>query len=77
MMNCPHCQALNPDQAKFCMNCGTRLIAPNSIDGEKSKSSDLNLDRYLPQELIRKLESARTRNSVVGERRVITMWFAM
>jgi class 3 adenylate cyclase/tetratricopeptide (TPR) repeat protein len=33
------------------------------------------LDRYLPQELLTKLEAARARNSMVGERRVITMLF--
>ena len=24
-MNCPHCQTLNPAEAKFCMNCGSSL----------------------------------------------------
>ena len=24
-MNCPNCQTDNPDQAKFCFNCGTPL----------------------------------------------------
>src|SRR6266496_1544269 len=74
-MNCPHCQALNPDQAKFCMNCGGRLIPLSAIEGGKPKGSDFNLDRYLPQELMTKLESARARNSMMGERRVITMLF--
>ena len=27
-MNCPNCQTANPDGAKFCNNCGTRLPAP-------------------------------------------------
>jgi len=40
--------------------------------GEKSQ---FNLDRYLPQELVTKLEAARMRNTMVGERRVITMLF--
>src|SRR5687768_1724692 len=74
-MNCPRCQALNPDQAKFCMNCGGRLVPSGSFEEEKPKASDFNLDRYLPQELVTKLESARARNSMVGERRVITMLF--
>lgn len=26
-MNCPHCQTANPDNAKFCLNCGTSLAA--------------------------------------------------
>src|SRR6266498_5068176 len=74
-MNCPHCQAFNPDQAKFCMNCGNRLVSSDSIDSNKVKSTEFNLDRYLPQELVAKLESARARSSMMGERRVITMLF--
>jgi class 3 adenylate cyclase/tetratricopeptide (TPR) repeat protein len=66
------------------MNCGTSLtaVAPgrggsrlgveNVSAGEKSQ---FKLDRYLPEELITKLEAARSRNSMVGERRVITMLF--
>ena len=83
-MNCPKCQTENPETAKFCMNCGTsltqaaglkegsRLAVGNEGVGESSK---FKLDRYLPQELITKLESARSRNSMMGERRVITMLF--
>ena len=26
-MNCPGCQAANPDDAKFCMSCGTSLAS--------------------------------------------------
>ena len=51
---------------------GSRLAVENESVGPASK---LNIDRYLPQELIRKLESARSRNAMVGERRVITMLF--
>ena len=57
------------------MNCGGRLIPSGAIEGRKPKASDFNLDRYLPQELMTKLESARARNSMMGERRVITMLF--
>ena len=83
-MNCPNCQTENPEAAKFCMNCGTslaeaarlkdgsRLAVENESVGESPKPK---LDRYLPQKLITKLESARSRNSRVGERRVITMLF--
>ena len=54
------------------MNCGTRLVVETESGGEKPQ---FKLDRYLPQELITKLEAARSRNSMVGERRVITMLF--
>jgi len=71
-MKCPNCQTENPDVAKFCMNCGARLVVESAnVEGK----SQFNLDRYLPQELITKLEAARSRNTMVGERRVITMLF--
>jgi predicted ATPase/class 3 adenylate cyclase len=54
------------------MNCGSRLAIETKSVGEKSQ---FNLDRYLPHELLTKLEAARSRNSMVGERRVITMLF--
>ena len=54
------------------MNCGAHLLAEGAIMGKKSQ---FNLDRYLPQELVTKLEAARSRNTMVGERRVITMLF--
>src|SRR5215207_1637840 len=75
MMICPKCEASNPDQAKFCMNCGTGLVPSRPIGTEGAKHKEFSLDRYLPQELVTKLEYARTRNSMVGERRVITMLF--
>jgi class 3 adenylate cyclase/tetratricopeptide (TPR) repeat protein len=57
------------------MNCGGRLVPSSSIEMGKAKPTEFNLDRYLPQELLTKLESARARNSMMGERRVITMLF--
>ena len=65
------------------MNCGTSLaetdrkeggarLASKITGGEKSQ---LNLDRYLPHDLVSKLESARARNEMVGERRIVTMLF--
>src|SRR5688572_11277016 len=83
-MNCPDCRTENPDVAKFCMNCGRSLAGTLPVtesrrlaaeDERAAESSPFKLDRYLPQELITKLEAARSRNSMVGERRVITMLF--
>src|SRR5215216_5443803 len=74
-MICPKCQASNPDQTKFCMNCGTGLVPSHPVGTEGAKLKEFSLDRYLPHELVTKLEYARTRNSMVGERRVITMLF--
>ena len=81
-MNCPNCHTPNPDAAKFCMNCGTSLTeAARLKDGSRLVSepggagSQFNLSRYLPSELVTKLEAARSRNAMVGARRVITMLF--
>ena len=67
-MNCPNCQTQNPDIAKFCMNCGNRLVVEDAtVEGK----SQFNLDRYLPQELVTKLEAARSRNTMVGDRKSV------
>ncbi len=74
-MNCPSCQTANPDSAKFCMNCGAALAAaPGTGKGHQPSKTGF-LDQYLPQELIAKLQAARSGNSLAGERRVITMLF--
>jgi len=52
------------------MNCGARLTSEATETKPQFK-----LDRYFPQELVSKLESARSRNEMVGERRIVTMLF--
>jgi class 3 adenylate cyclase len=39
------------------------------------QSGDSQYQQYIPKELVRKLEAARTRGEMVGERRVVTMLF--
>ncbi len=34
-MNCPNCQTLNPDAARFCFNCGTPLQSARPPDAER------------------------------------------
>jgi class 3 adenylate cyclase/tetratricopeptide (TPR) repeat protein len=34
-MNCPNCQTVNPEGARFCLNCGNRLEAQVRVDGER------------------------------------------
>src|SRR5215203_2577499 len=34
-MNCPNCETVNPEGAKYCLNCGNRLEAPARVDGER------------------------------------------
>ena len=82
-MNCPNCQTANPDAARFCMNCGTPLSQVASAGDASStpmntgevKNANFQLDRYLPNDLVVKLQSARSRNEMVGERRIVTMLF--
>src|SRR5919202_5461619 len=33
--SCPNCETVNPEGAKFCLNCGNRLEAPARVDGER------------------------------------------
>jgi serine/threonine protein kinase len=30
-MKCPHCEAENSDQSKFCGECGSRLLPPGEV----------------------------------------------
>src|SRR5690349_10383910 len=77
-MKCPKCQTSNPDQAKFCMNCGNSLAATIHVtDGGVDSLQVKNhaFDKFIPQELMTKIEAARAGGAMVGERRVITMLF--
>lgn len=66
---CPSCSADVPEKAKFCLECGTKLE-----DGSSSKSEQ-NLRRFIPPELLSKLESAQQAGGMEGERRNVTMLF--
>src|SRR6186997_2356872 len=77
-MKCPTCQKSNPGEAKFCMNCGTSLegivhAAQAGID--RAPLVKGSLDKFIPPELMNKFETARANESMMGERRVITMLF--
>lgn len=72
-MICPRCQTANPESARFCMNCGTGL--GNAGSTPPRASTVFSLESYIPRELIGKLESARARGGMLGERRIITILF--
>jgi pentatricopeptide repeat protein len=77
-MKCPNCQTSNPDEAKFCMNCGNSLAATaHATEGmnDDIQKRNRSLDKFIPHELMTKIETARGNGSMVGERRVITMLF--
>ena len=92
---CPNCKSENPDGAKFCVSCGSPLLAactecgsplPGQArfcpecghqQGEEAQpdSSRATLERYIPKELLAKLEAVRASGGQLGERRVVTMLF--
>ena len=77
-MKCPNCQTTNPEEAKFCMNCGTSLATTvHGTDGgiNNVQAKNQSLDKFIPRELLTKIEAARVNEAMVGERRVITMLF--
>ncbi len=73
---CPKCGTQNPAGAKFCFNCGQALGQTATVPAPKpAPSFDERLQRYMPAELRRKLESARSDRSMEGERRIVTILF--
>ncbi len=69
-MLCRECATENPDAARFCLNCGARLV--------RSSAEELgaaHLEPYLPRGMLAKLEGARLGRSMEGERRIVTMLF--
>ncbi len=79
---CPNCGQENPAGAKFCNNCGFRLAggaAPALSPAPARRPADAptsDLSRYIPTELLSKLEAARSNRAMEGERRIVTMLFS-
>jgi len=65
MIECPNCRAPNPDSAKFCNQCGTRLGADAPVPARAS---------YTPKHLVEKVLKARA--ALQGERKRVTVLFA-
>jgi len=77
-MRCSNCQATNPEEAKFCMNCGSSLATATPATGMREseiQGKTPSLDRFIPPELMTKFAAARAQDAMMGERRVITMLF--
>ena len=71
---CPECNTELPGEARFCLSCGHQLAQTGS--GETAAdASRANLERYIPAELLNKLETARKGGKTEGERRIVTMLF--
>ncbi len=83
--SCPNCgRALQPD-ARFCNQCGQPVsdnaaqpapeaASPAKVAEQAFAGRDL-LQRYIPKELLSKLDSARQSQMTEGERRVVTILF--
>jgi hypothetical protein len=71
-MKCTNCQTVNPNVAKFCMNCGI-AFGYRLGGGEKIRVQPGSLSSA--GTCFTKLESARAHNEIVGERRIVTMLF--
>lgn len=70
-ITCPVCGTVAEAGAKFCNNCGA------SLQGDLEPSApEEDLTRYLPEELLTKMRSARAGHAMQGERRTVTMLFA-
>jgi class 3 adenylate cyclase len=64
-MTCPACQHDNPDNARFCNGCGTRLTAATHAAAPQA---------YTPPHLADKILTSRA--AMVGERKQVTVLFA-
>ena len=88
-LTCAHCATTLPAGAKFCFNCGQPTAVPQETpemqpepdtgpaeSGTTNESPDAAwLDRYIPQNLMNKLQAARSSSLVEGERRIVTILF--
>ena len=79
--SCPNCGTELPAGAAFCFNCGHKMgtvVAPTQPAPEPTPEPDLDqsqLHRYIPKELLSKIEQAREQGAMAGERRIVTMLF--
>src|SRR6266704_2196882 len=64
-MRCPGCQQENPEGARFCNSCGTRLTAAVPTAAPRT---------YTPAHLAEKILTSRS--AMVGERKQVTVLFA-
>jgi len=80
MMKCPKCHKQNPENAKFCNNCGHKIvlsaeekagILPTNVPYLDDRLQ--KIQRYLPQGLTQKILAQK--DKIEGERKQITVMF--
>ena len=76
-INCPNCGSELPSHAKFCIDCGHQMDAADGVATHQSQSttSQERLQQFMPKDLQKKLETARSSGGMRGERRVVTILF--
>ncbi|MCO6453527.1 MAG: AAA family ATPase [Caldilineales bacterium] len=79
-LRCPNCSTELPAGVKFCFNCGHKMdaAAPSAApttEPAPASSADAALNRFIPAELLSRLQSARATRAMEGERRIVTMLF--
>jgi Tol biopolymer transport system component/predicted Ser/Thr protein kinase len=47
-MNCPKCQAANPDTSRFCAECGTQLIPPQGFAVQHTETLEIPKQELIP-----------------------------
>ena len=87
---CSHCGTLLQAGARFCHNCGQpvaveedqppaaqegKAAAPDTGASTRVQEPGALLQRFIPKELLSKLEAARQSQMMEGERRVVTILF--
>lgn len=84
---CANCGTDLPANARFCFNCGHPVTTGKNAQAlslppegttqaaSPSKSPDDLLNRYIPKELLSKLEAAQPTGGMESERRIVTMLF--
>jgi class 3 adenylate cyclase/tetratricopeptide (TPR) repeat protein len=78
-LTCRSCSAELHPEARFCHNCGhpvshdLKQTSPTSPP--PPSITDQLIQRYLPKELLARLENARSSHLMSGERRVVTILF--
>lgn len=79
-LTCSNCGASLQPGARFCHQCGQPVPAVGASPPPTPPSTAIDsagrlLQRYIPKELLAKLESARDNRLMQGERRVVTILF--
>jgi class 3 adenylate cyclase/tetratricopeptide (TPR) repeat protein len=72
---CANCGTLLLAGARFCFNCGHPTEAAPAGPPTPVRAQQDVLQRYIPRELLAKLEAARQGGLMEGERRVVTILF--